>query len=71
MNVARRDGGLKEKVRRLFETIKRRKGQGLVEYALLACLIALTAIFALGEMGKGIIGFFSEFVNKLAEISTR
>jgi Flp pilus assembly pilin Flp len=41
----------------------------LVEYALLACLIALTAVFALGEMGKQVITFFNEFVGKLNEIN--
>lgn len=67
--VARRDGGLKDKVRRLLETIRKRKGQGLVEYALLASLIALTAVFALGEMGKHVVNFFIEFAGKLTEIN--
>ena len=66
--VARRDGGLKDKVRRLLETIRKRKGQGLVEYALLASLIALTAVFALGEMGRQVISFFTQFAVKITEI---
>lgn len=67
--VARRDGGLKDKVRRLLETIRKRKGQGLVEYALLASLIALTAVFALGEMGRQVISFLTQFAVKLTEIN--
>jgi Flp pilus assembly pilin Flp len=41
-------------------------GQDLIEYALLAALIALASIFAMTQLGLGISTKFDEVKNKLA-----
>lgn len=61
---------MKDKVRRLITIIKLKKGQGLVEYALLAGFIALTALFALKVLGETTLDIFTGFIGKFAEINS-
>ncbi|MGE5630098.1 MAG: Flp family type IVb pilin [Caulobacteraceae bacterium] len=48
------------------ETLKEKKGQGMVEYALIIGLIAVVVITVLTNMGTNIQGKFQEIVTKLA-----
>jgi len=47
------------------ETLKDKKGQGMVEYALIIGLIAIVVMGALGLMGDGIKDKFDAIVNEL------
>lgn len=60
---------MKDKVRRLMTIIKLKKGQGLVEYALLAGFIALTALLALQVLGEKNLNFFKDISDKLTGIN--
>lgn len=55
-----------------METLKRfiheDDGQNLVEYALLAGLVALVAIVAIGDVGKEIDRVYKGLTTKLGEI---
>lgn len=42
--------------------LKRQKGQGLVEYALIIIFIAMAVIIALGFMGTSLVSFFNYFM---------
>ncbi|MDD4504406.1 MAG: Flp family type IVb pilin [Clostridiaceae bacterium] len=47
------------------ETLKDKKGQGMVEYALIIGLIAVVLITVLTNMGGGIKSKFQDIVNAL------
>lgn len=49
----------------MFKKIKNKKGQGLVEYALIIALIAVALVGALGALQGGISGTFSNIVTEL------
>jgi len=52
------------------ETLKDKKGQGMVEYALIIGLVSVVAIAILGSMGGGIVGKFQEIVTALTTTTT-
>jgi Flp pilus assembly pilin Flp len=45
---------MKKSLRRLYRRLQGRKGQSLVEYALILALIAVVAILVLQGIGKGV-----------------
>ncbi len=45
---------MKKSLRKLYRGLKGRKGQSLVEYALILALIAVVAILVLQGIGKGV-----------------
>ena len=45
---------MKTTIRRLYRSLKLRKGQSLVEYSLILALIAIFAMVALRGVGKGV-----------------
>lgn len=47
------------------ETLKDKKGQGMVEYALIIGLVSVVAILVLGSMGGNIVAKFQEIVTAL------
>lgn len=48
------------------ETLRDKKGQGMVEYALIIGLIAVVVMVVLGNMGTSITDKFQEIVDKLS-----
>lgn len=46
--------------------IRSKKGQGLVEYALILVLVAIVVIVVLGLMGTGVNTIFQQIVNALS-----
>lgn len=48
--------------------IRNKKGQGLVEYALILVLVAIVVIAVLGLMGGGVTDVFQQVVNKLTGV---
>ncbi len=61
---------MKGEVLRLITKNRHRKGQGLVEYALLAAFIALTVMIALGALGEKTFDLFTGLTGKLFEINS-
>jgi Flp pilus assembly pilin Flp len=53
-------------VKRLFNLLQREEGQGLVEYALLICLVALMVGVSLFYFGSYINAMFMHFVQVIA-----
>jgi len=49
------------------ETIKDKKGQGMVEYALIIGLVAVLLIVGLTSLKDGIAGTFTKITTKLTE----
>jgi pilus assembly protein Flp/PilA len=47
------------------ETIKDKKGQGMVEYALIIGLVSVVALIVLGSMGGKIVDKFNAIVTAL------
>lgn len=54
-----------DSVRRIF---RRKRGQGIVEYAFLVGLISLVVLAALVTMGTQLADFFISFTNRLMDI---
>lgn len=46
--------------------VNREEGQDMIEYALLAALIAVAAIVTIGFVGKDIVGVFQSVINGFA-----
>jgi pilus assembly protein Flp/PilA len=45
--------------------VRNKKGQGLVEYALILVLVAIVVIVVLGTVGDGVNNVFQQIVAKL------
>lgn len=56
-------------MRNITKFMKDEQGADLVEYALLAGLISLAAVTALGTLGTSITGLFGKITTKLDGIS--
>ena len=53
-----------------INSVKKNKGQGMVEYVLVISFIALALVFALGELGTGLLEFFNSVAGQMASLGS-
>ncbi|MFO8009090.1 MAG: Flp family type IVb pilin [Candidatus Brocadiia bacterium] len=51
----------------LLRWLSRRRGQGIVEYALILCLVAIVVVAAVTALGESLPGPLNETSNALAD----
>jgi pilus assembly protein Flp/PilA len=61
---------MKNLINATFSMFRNDEGQDLIEYALLAGLIALVAVVAIGNAGQAVNGIWGGIVNALNAVPT-
>ena len=59
---------IKKLIMRIKEILRKKRGQGLVEYAMIIGVIAMILITLIGSIGKSVFEFISSAVQKLTQV---